>query len=298
VSCSKRNSVGTAAVLDQLRSDRLWQRAPEEVRQRALGRLESALRARPRRRAARARLALAALLLLAVGLGWAVDREAQRQDAVAVVLQPEPARFGTAESAASARRASDTSDPGVPDFEVTTIAVARGADPAWLAAPNLVLNGDFSQGDRLWSVQRLPDAHVRRSVSSGAPPLAGAAFRLRNGWLCASLSSRQRSLGVWGGESGAEPPGFALAAHRRYRLSLRVEASGALPVELLLQVTPLGSTRPLVVAALPRGSAPQYFTADFEPAAASSARVVFLARAGAGAGSSEICLDEIAVTGG
>jgi len=293
----------SSALLDQLRRDRPWQRVPESVRQRALERLEGELQARPRRRALRRGSALAAVLLLAAGAGWGLQRERELHDAAAVALaaEPAPARSGTARAAASAGAApASAAERGVPDFEPTTVAVARGADRAWLGAVNPVANGDFAAGDRLWSVRLLPDLHsARRSPSSGSPPLAGAAYRLRDGLLCMSLSARQRILGVWGGESDVEPASLPLAAHRRYRLSLRVEVSGSLPIELFVRVAPAAPAPPFVVAALPRTSTAQYFTADFEPDVASgAARVAFLARAAAGAGRSEICLDDIAVTGG
>jgi RNA polymerase sigma factor (sigma-70 family) len=51
------------------------------------------------------------------------------------------------------RGAASAAERGVPDFEPTTVAVARGADRAWLGAVNPVANGDFAAGDRLWSVR-------------------------------------------------------------------------------------------------------------------------------------------------
>lgn len=293
----------SSALLDELRRDRPWQRVPESARQRALERLQGELQAQPRRRAVRRGSALAALLLLAAGAGWGLQRKRELHDAAGVALAAEPprARSGTARAAASAGAArASAAELGVPDFDPTTVAVARGAHRAWLAARNLVANGDFAAGDRLWSVQLLPDFHsARRSPSSGSPPLAGAAYRLREGLLCMSLSAGQRILGVWGGDSDVEPASFPLAAHRRYRLSLRVEVSGTLPIELFVRVAPAARAVPFVVASLPRNRAGQYFTADFEPDVASGAvSVAFLARAAAGAGRSEICLDDIAVTGG
>ncbi|MEO8178397.1 MAG: hypothetical protein ABI895_06145 [Deltaproteobacteria bacterium] len=284
------------SLIAQLRRERPWQRAPEALRQRALGRLETELRAQPRRRAVRRGLALTALLLLAGGTGWRLQHERALLDAAAVALRPEPT---PARSSAAAAPAS-AFEPDVPDFAPTTVAVARGTDRAWLAGPNLVRNGDFADGDRLWSVRLLPEAHsARRSPSSGAPPIAGAAYRLQYGQLCLSLGARQRTLGVWSGESGLAPAGFPLTAHRRYRLSLSAEVSGALPIELLVQVAPAASAPPFVVAALPRKSSARYFSADFEPTVTSgAAQVAFLARAAAGTGRSEICLDDIAVTGG
>ncbi|MEO8177256.1 MAG: hypothetical protein ABI895_00345 [Deltaproteobacteria bacterium] len=184
----------------------------------------------------------------------------------------------------------------LPGFAVTTQAGSSELPLPPALGPNLVTNGDFSQGTALWSV-------VRWDSFVGPPSTVRAPFDIVKGALCTTLRGGDLAHGSWPAEDRSlSPHSFELERGQRYRLSLRVWTKGPLPVSLLFKVghqsEPYAAA---VVATVPVTQLPQLLSVAFEPHADDAdAGIAFAASAlvtpEARLGSSDLCIDDVRVT--
>jgi hypothetical protein len=184
----------------------------------------------------------------------------------------------------------------LPGFAPTSRAVmSEGPLPAAIG-PNLVTNGDFSQGTALWSVRRWDDFV--------APvPAALAPYDVVQGALCTTLRSGAFVLGGWPWDDRSlSPNSFTLERGQRYRVSLRAWIKGPLQVALVFKVGHQEQPHDAaLVAAVPVTQIPRLFSIAFEPHADDdNAGVGFVANAVADPatpfGSSDLCIDDVQLT--
>lgn len=186
-------------------------------------------------------------------------------------------------------------------FLLPGFSASAQADPQQMplpaaSGPNLVTNGDFSQGTALWSVRQW-DGLV------GPASAALARFEVVQGALCTTIANGEFVLGGWPWEDRSlSPHSFELERGQRYRLSLRAWSKGPLPVALVIKV---GQQRqpysPAIVARVPVTQLTQFFSVAFEPHADDDdAGIAFAASAIATpealGDSSDLCIDDVRLT--
>jgi len=184
----------------------------------------------------------------------------------------------------------------LPGFAPTSrTLMSEGPLPAGIG-PNLITNGDFSQGTALWSVRRWDDFVAPE-------PTALAPYDVVRGALCTTVRSGAFVIGGWPWDDRSlSPNSFALERGQRYRVSLRAWIKGPLQVALVFKVghqeQPYDAA---IVAAVPVTQIPRLFSIAFEPHADDdNAGVGFVANAVANPdtpfGSSELCIDDVKLT--
>ena len=170
---------------------------------------------------------------------------------------------------------------------MTAAVFAAGQPPP--AGPNLVENGDLTAGSALWSTSLwLP-------FTAPAPMPS----RVEDGALCATVKAGQNVVLGWPGEPST-PKGFELAPGKRYRFSFRARATGGSPVRVVAKVGHQEFPYTAAVQApIPVEPEPRVFALDFEPDQADAkAGVAFILSAPRGDAQSDVCFDDISVTGG
>lgn len=214
------------------------------------------------------------------GVGVQPDLEVPAERALEVALDAARARLDGSSAAPQpkrgpvpARRSPATAGVAVPG--VSTKA-ARG--------PNLVKNGDFSSGTAPWGV-----------MSLGAQGPAPHAYRTTNGALCTTVTGGDWLFVGWPDDTHEDA--FTIRAGASYELSFRVSASGRLPLRATVKV---GHRMPPYTAAVeadvPLDVHSTPFHVTFQSSRADDrAGVGFQIRATPTPGTSEVCLDDVAL---
>jgi hypothetical protein len=232
------------------------------------------------------RLAGATLLLGVVVVAFG---DARRTVDHREAARPAPVRPNASGEPASLAQAV----PPLPDFRDEpkyphdVWVVGRG-DVAAPETHNLVTNGDFSQGELLWSVRELKESGDLSSLAD---------FAVRDGALCSRLRVGEYVLGGWPWEDRRlSPSSFELVKGQRYRLSLRAWSLGSESVELIVKI---GHQRPpyaaAFVAAVPIEVAPRRFDVEFVARAADHLAGFAFVATGRSGERSELCLDDVSV---
>jgi CubicO group peptidase (beta-lactamase class C family) len=152
--------------------------------------------------------------------------------------------------------------------------------------PNLVDNGDFSQGDTLWTTLLWPPVGPWQAIPS----------RVENGALCASVKGGQSTILSWQAPPDATKT-IELREGQPYRLSLRASTTGPLAVRVVAKVGHREPPfKPAVQAPIPVEAAPHLFAIDFEPDHADTkAGIAFIVSAPRGEAQNEVCIDDVAL---
>lgn len=160
--------------------------------------------------------------------------------------------------------------------------------PAPPPGPNLVDNGDFSQGDALWTTLHWPPVGPWKPIPS----------RVENGALCASVKGGESTMLSWQALPDATRA-IELRAGQPYRLSLRASATGPLAVRLVAKVGHREPPfMPAVQAPIPVEAEPHLFAIDFQPKHAEpKAGIAFVVSAPRGEAQNEVCIDDVALVG-
>jgi hypothetical protein len=183
----------------------------------------------------------------------------------------------------------------IPGFAPTAVASVSDSGLPRALGPNLITNGDFSQGTALWQ--------VRRWDPSGPPPSALAPFDVVDGALCTTIRGGDFVVAGWPWDDRSlAPNSFELERGQRYRLSLRAWSRGPWPVALIAKVGHRSNPyTPAQQATVPVTQVPHVFSVAFEPHADDDeAGLAFAASAihssGSRVGASELCIDDVRVT--
>jgi hypothetical protein len=130
--------------------------------------------------------------------------------------------------------------------------VLDGPGSGALRGPNLISNGDFARGLLPWHVTSWTPGRGVAKPSS-----------LKGGSLCTHVNGGERNV-VIGWPEESRPEEFALRTGVPYRLSLRVSASGRLPLRAQVNVgARLPPYRSVARAELPLDVRPTMFHVDF-----------------------------------
>lgn len=178
------------------------------------------------------------------------------------------------------------------NFPESAVVVARGdiaADEATLGH-NFLSNGDFSQGELMWSVRKM-----KPFGDTGSR----ATFAVRDGVLCTRLDETRQIVGGSPWEDRRLGPGsFPLVKGEAYRLSMRAWSPGSDPVELVVKIGHSNEPyTPALVAAVPVAVTPGRFDIDFVSGVEDDAAgFAFVASGRAGGARGELCLDDVSVT--
>jgi hypothetical protein len=287
-------SGSAAALLARVRQRRRDERAPDELRQRALARAlaeaeRPAVLAMPApvlvpvaRPSARALLRVSAAV--ALGLGVVLGAPAALRQ-IEQRVSPEPVATGNWQVSGPAGELLSKQSPL---FRLPLLPLSEA--PSDLG-PSLFAEHPFAQDSSSWQVRLWNDP--------AAEPETPARVQFEGGALCVPLAAGDRVLGgwPWPHEQAAAPvAAVKLQQGRAYRLSFKAWVQGPLPSQVLLGV---GHKQfPFVAAAAARvqvSKSPEPFAMDFVAAHDDdSAGVAFLATNIAGhADSTRLCLGEL-----
>lgn len=182
-------------------------------------------------------------------------------------------------------QSSPESAPPPPPPTAPPAAAASHEPPR---GPNLVDNGDFSQGDALWTTLLWPPVGPWQAIPS----------RVENGALCASVKGDQSTIVSWQALPDATKA-IELREGQPYRLSLRASTTGPLAVRVVAKVGHQEPPfRPAVQAPIPVEAAAHVFAIDFEPDHADAkAGIAFILSAPRGEAQNEVCIDDVELVG-
>jgi hypothetical protein len=173
-------------------------------------------------------------------------------------------------------------------FPVTHHA-SPGAYPAAFGAAggrNLLSNGDFSQGEAMWSVREWQDM-----TSFGSIP-----YYVVAGALCTRVRGGQHAVGGWPWDDHSlKPDHVELEAGRRYGFSVKAWVKGSLPVQLLFKLGHQSAPNQSMLGMMvPVSAAVQSYGVEFTaPRDDDRAGVAFVLSTAPGAGQTELCVDDV-----
>jgi endoglucanase len=154
--------------------------------------------------------------------------------------------------------------------------------------PNLISNGDFSQGLAPWGAHAAGDDQGRTAAPPPEP-------RLIDGALCTTVHGGQEVIVGWPVSGSSES--FALTAGKSYALFLRISASGPLPVQCVIKVGhQIAPYTAAFTTRLPSNATLQRFAVTFAPDHDDDrAGVALECRAEAGTSVADVCIDDVSL---